>query len=49
MGNFTFIYVDAAVGTVGEQGIKVLPLCWKSKLGNVSWEGVVSGLKYYFT
>jgi hypothetical protein len=30
---------DAAVGTVGGQGINVLPLCWKSKLGKVGCEG----------
>jgi hypothetical protein len=36
---------DAAVGTVGGQGIKVLPLCRKSKLGRIGWEGGGGGGK----
>ena len=36
-GGIKKLISEAAIGTVGGQGIKVLPLCWKSKL----WEGGV--------
>ncbi len=38
-GGVVKLVADAAIGTVGGQGIKVLPLCWKSKLSSVGWEG----------
>ncbi len=36
-GGVEELVAEAAVGTVGGQGIKVLPLCWKSKLDRVGW------------
>ncbi len=44
-GGVVKLVAEAAIGTVGGQGIKVLPLCWKSKLGNVGWEGGGGGGK----
>ena len=38
-GGIVKFIADAAIGTVGGQGINVLPLCWKSKLGRIGWEG----------
>jgi len=44
-GGVEKLVADAAVGTVGGQGIKVLPLCRKSKLGSGGWEGGDGGGK----
>jgi hypothetical protein len=44
-GGVVKLVAEAAIGTVGGQGIKVLPLCWKSKLGSVGWEGCGGGGK----
>jgi hypothetical protein len=44
-GSIVKFVADAAIGTVGGQGINVLPLCWKSKLGRVGWEGGGGGGK----
>jgi hypothetical protein len=44
-GGVEELVVEAAVCAVGGQGIKVLPLCRKSKLGRVGWQGGGGGGK----